>query len=219
MICTMYIPWFGELPFYSRTFLNSCAMSKDILWIVHSDQAVPFSLSDNIRWFTCDNVSERVCRVFDESFVPERKWLHKLCDLKPFWHIIFDEKIEETEYRGWCDWDVVHNLSNLKFNFHSAKFTVGSMSSPLFITKNNCALEWFPTYPKNFLGCKLSVAWDELYYLYFVDSKIIQHGMTPEVDLKTKVDFAVHMYKAKHRKELYIKWIKQYCNFEVNYEI
>jgi hypothetical protein len=215
MICTLFIPWFGPLPFYADIFLNCCALSENILWVVHSDQLPP-DLPKNVRWYVCDDVSKRLEKVFDKEIIPERKWHHKLCDLKPFWHIIFNENdVEKTEYRGWCDWDVVHNLSALEFNFESAKFTNGSMCSPLYLQINQNILEWYTVYPRGSLAIRDASGWDELGYLHHINSTIIQPGLTPEVDLFNAAPYAVHMYRAKHSPDLYQDWIQNYCGFSL----
>lgn len=215
MICKMHVPWFGDLPFYTDTFLKCCGLSEKIVWIVHSDQQPP-ALPKNVLWFVCDDVSKKIETVFDAAVIPDRKWRHKLCDLKPFWHIVFNEPdIPVTEYRGWCDWDVVHNLSHLLFNFESAKFTKGSMCSPLYIQVNRNIVDIRPANPKAFLAGRESFAWDELIYLKQIHSSIVQTGLTPEVDLVSAAPYAIHMYRAKHSPTLYDEWIKKYCGFSL----
>lgn len=209
MVCTIYAPWFGELPFYTKEFLYSCAKSPNIQWVIHSDQEAP-EIADNILWARCNNLHQLIVESLTIT-VPLRSWGHKLCDLKPFWHTIFNvENLLKTKYRGWCDWDVVHDLSTLEFTFDSAKFTKGSMCSPLFIQKVEGALEVYPRDFGGLLKVKPSCAWDELYYLKNINSTILQEGLTPEVDLFFPAKYAVHMYRAKHCPDLYDKWLKKY---------
>lgn len=213
MKCLMYAPWFGDLPFYTKCFLYCCSLSKNILWVIHSDQDKPDINYENIIWFKINNsqLTDRIHKVFPT--VPEREWKHKLCDLKNHWYKIFYEPcLPECKYVGFIDWDVVHNLSNIEFNFSSAKFTTGTMCAPLFIELENSVLEYYPKNYISFLRVKNSTAWHEHYYMNKINSSILQDGLTPEVDLSYSPPYAVHMYRAKHKKELYLDWINKYCS-------
>lgn len=210
MICTMYAPWFGPLPFYANYFLQCCARSELIQWCIASDQCAPINLPQNMFW-QCVDESHVIRKVF--PYAPIREWRHKLCDLKPFWHLIFsDPRSQHTDFRGWIDWDVYHDLSSLEFNFDAAKFTRGSLCSPLFITRDSSALNVWPVNISDFLNQTSACAWDELFYLKRVDAQIIQQGMTPEIDLFSRANYAVHMYRAKHFPVLYEQWIEKYFN-------
>jgi hypothetical protein len=195
MICSIYAPWFGELPFYADTFLHCCGNSPDIQWIINTDQYPPCELASNIIWILID------CNL-----------RHKLCDYKPWWHLAYKTN---TEYIGWCDWDVVHNLSTLTWDFESAKFTTSWMASPLFIVRRDKWLDYWPLAWNAINKDTKSTAWEESLYLNLYDSKILQEGLTPEIDLYGQADYAVHMYGAKYVPELYYHWITKYCNFPV----
>ncbi len=209
----MYIPWFGRLPFYALDFLSCCEAAKNIIWVVHSDQSSPKKIH-NVIWKIVDAPTLLIRRVFPSA--PSRFWGHKLCDLKPYWNEIFGPC--NTRYWGWCDWDVYHNLTDLVFDFESLKFTNGTMCSPIFIQKTGTELQYFPVGRDRFLFINDSVAWDEIYYLKHVDSKILQRGLTPEVDLFERAKYAVHMYRAKHIPDLYRKWIDEYFINPVNHK-
>lgn len=201
----MYIPWFGVLPFYALDFLACCKKAKNILWVVHSDQPEPIKIP-NVIWHKIENPTELIRRVFTAA--PNRFWGHKLCDLKPYWNDIFGKC--ETEYWGWCDWDVYHDLSELEFNFESAKFTKARMCSPIFIQKTGCELQYYPRNMDIFLNSGHSLMWDEWHYLPHVDSAFLQDGLTPEFDLFERANYAVHMYYAKQTPALYQKAIRDY---------
>ena len=213
MMCTIYAPWFGNIPFYGATFLYCCGLSKNIQWVIHSDQQKPDYCPDNVNWTTIDlnDFRTRLLKIFNFLHIPDRqKWGHKLCDLKPFWHRLFDIG-SDTPYVGWCDWDIVHNLSELDWKFTSAKFTTSSLCAPLFIQKTSTLLEVYPTRPYQMLANPRTVSWCEHYYMPQVtDSTIMQSGMTPEVDLIEPVKYVVHMYKGKHDPKLYKQWTHQY---------
>lgn len=212
MICTMYAPWFGALPFYTVHFLASCALSPHILWVIHSDQKPPKlpKLTGNVVWQQIFNLNERIASVFPEHAKPRDNWGHKLCDLKPFWHLIFPGVSKPTEYQGWCDWDVVHDLSALVLNFNAGVFTPTSQNSPLFICRTSLWFDWWPSNPALLFRTVQCLGWDEFEYLPKLPLTVLQQGLTPEVDLFEPAQFAVHMYRAKHSPVLYEQWIKQY---------
>ncbi|MES2181020.1 MAG: DUF6625 family protein [Pseudomonadota bacterium] len=213
MSCIMYAPWFGPLPWYANYFIESCGKSSRIQWIINSDQPAPGQLPANVLWLRTYDLTLRIAELFGVP-LHDREWGHKLCDLKPFWHQLFKPfDAPNFEFRGWCDWDVVHDLNGLNFDFDSAKFTNGWQCSPLFITRNKGALEWWPTRLNDFLGDQESWAWDELRYLKHINSTILQPGLTPEVDLVAPARYAVHMYRAKYLPALYEEWLSKYCKF------
>lgn len=214
MICTMFAPWMGQLSFYSGVFLHCCSLAKKIQWIIHSDQPAPENLPDNIVWLPIGCVTSRIRRVYN---LAERGVEgHKLCDLKPYWHLIFDDGFEDTKFIGFIDWDVVHDLSSIKFDFESAKFTAGWMTGPLFIQQKSAFFEYYPLNFGRLLEHNNSVRWDEGHYLPLLDSTILQQGMTPEIDLFSNPKYAVHLYKGKSNKDIYKKHLKKYLPESLN---
>lgn len=213
MICTIYAPWFGALPFYSNTFLHCCGLSKDIYWVIHSDQLKPNNCPDNVIWTVVNNsyIQTQLSKIFPNNVPNRDNWGHKLCDIKTYWHIIFDVNIPTTKFRGWCDWDIVHNLSTLSWEFTSAKFTNGSMRAPLYIQLNTDLLLVDPIHVDKMLAQQRTVSWSELYYMQHLPfSHTFQHGMTPEIDLHYPVPYVVHMYKGKGYPDLYKQWAYKY---------
>ena len=215
MRCTIFCPWFGQLPFYAGTFLRCCAASPDILWVIHSDQSAPIMLPANVHWYRIDDLVDRVRRVFPGVAVG-LVYGHKLCDLKPFWHVMFAEAgLPVTEYRGWVDWDVVHNLSTLPWQYDAMRFTPNRMCSPLYIQKNVDLLVTFPLAPTAFMAAS-TTAWDETWYLPNVRAVVMQTGLTPELDDMYYAPYAVHLCRGKLDPHLYYSQLVTYAGLLVS---
>lgn len=111
----LIIPYFGKLPEWFDLFLITCSYNTPFHWLICTDDKRPFTTPPNVT-------------IRDQSFADFKKHVaqklsleeddfpltpYKLCDLKPFYGIIFSEDINEYKYWGFCDLDVLYgNLSS-----------------------------------------------------------------------------------------------------------
>ncbi|WP_300081588.1 DUF6625 family protein [uncultured Thomasclavelia sp.] len=108
-ICVI-IPYFGKFKPSINLFLNSCIKNKEIDWYIFTDNYAPksISLTKNIKWIKIDlsTVKKLAKKNLGHDICLERPY--KLCDLKPFYGLIFKEYIQNYQYWGYGDLDVVY---------------------------------------------------------------------------------------------------------------
>lgn len=105
----LIVTFFGELPAYFPVFQLSCKYNPDIQWLIFSDCSPPSDCPDNLEFvnFTideyCDLASEKLG--FDVHI--SSNYPYKLCDFKPAFGKIYEDYINEFDYWGHCDVDIV----------------------------------------------------------------------------------------------------------------
>jgi len=109
----LIIPYFGAFPPYVSLFFESCAANPTVNWLLVTDQSIhQDSLPKNVRVKRL-NFSELVAHISQvmgfEVTIPHP---YKLCDFKPAYGLIFEKDIEEFEFWGHCDMDMI--FGNLK---------------------------------------------------------------------------------------------------------
>lgn len=103
----IFSPYFGKLPEYFDLWLKSCEFNSSIDFMVFTD--------DERLWDLPKNVTIKKMK-FNDFIVKLEKELditlhiespYKLCDFKPVYGYVFREYIENYEYWGHCDLDMI----------------------------------------------------------------------------------------------------------------
>lgn len=104
----LIIPYFGKWPIWINLFFDSCRRNYDIDYIFFTDCPIPENDEGSNLVFKhisftdyCDLVSEQL----GIDFHPHRPY--KLCDLKPFYGIIHKLEIQNYDFWGFSDIDLV----------------------------------------------------------------------------------------------------------------
>lgn len=104
------IPYFGRFKPSMALFLNSCNRNPEIDWFVFTDCPIPdqVALGKNIRWIPA--TLKDIHRMAEEKLnMPVRlDRVYKLCDLKAFYGIVFEDYLSGYEYWGFGDVDVIY---------------------------------------------------------------------------------------------------------------
>jgi len=104
------IPFFGEWPHWIELFFDSCRRNCSIDFLFYTDCEIPpykESETNNLHFteisFTdyCQMVSKRI----GLQFAPNNPY--KLCDLKPFLGYIHERDIQNFDFWGWGDLDLI----------------------------------------------------------------------------------------------------------------
>lgn len=110
------IPYFGKLPRNMVTFLKSCATNPLIKWFIFTDQEFGmYKVPKNVKFIntTFNEVRGRIKKAVGEQNIVLHK-PYKLCDYRPAYGIAFNDYVQNYDYWGYSDIDVVYgNL--LKF--------------------------------------------------------------------------------------------------------
>lgn len=104
--------YFGKLPNYIELFINSCGNNPLYNWVIITNNEYKNKLPSNVL-FKYLEFTECVQRIKDKlktEFICPNPY--KICDYRPAYGIIFDDIINDADYWGYCDLDVIWgNLS------------------------------------------------------------------------------------------------------------
>ena len=113
----LIVAYFGKYPEFMDLFMKGCEFNIDIDFIFFTDwdwqnrkspsnvKTYPFSLKQ------FNELATKKCGV--EIKVQDG---YKLCDLKPAWPHIFEDYLNEYEFVGYCDIDLIFGHIGKYFN-------------------------------------------------------------------------------------------------------
>jgi hypothetical protein len=103
----LIMPYFGKYPEWIDLYFYSCEQNKTIDFYFFTDCEVPENHADNLIFQKisfadyCKMVSEKL----QIDFSPESPY--KLCDLKPFYGFLYKDLLENYDFWGFGDVDVI----------------------------------------------------------------------------------------------------------------
>lgn len=105
-VCLL-LPYFGPLPKWLPLFLRSVELNPSLDLFLITNETIPCALPTNVKHVALSlvDIERRVRQVLSPGF--RFSWAYKLCDLKPFYALVFDELIQEYSFWGYCDLDLV----------------------------------------------------------------------------------------------------------------
>ena len=112
----MIIPWFGKFPEWFDLYLFSCSRQKNIDFWFFTDSDLP-SIQYANTYFeqtTFSDYCKRISESLSIDFRPSNAY--KLCDVKPFYGIIHEDLINNYEFWGFGDIDLVYGDLDLVIN-------------------------------------------------------------------------------------------------------
>ncbi|TVP75361.1 MAG: hypothetical protein EA353_14105 [Puniceicoccaceae bacterium] len=107
MKAAIIIVWFGPFPPWFSAFLVSCSRVHCVDWHIFHDHPLEFSVPEQV--ILHDYSPEE----FQSAVTARLGWNgkaiepYKLCDFRPAFGVLFEEYIENYDYFGWGDLDVV----------------------------------------------------------------------------------------------------------------
>lgn len=143
------IPYFGKFRPSITLFLESCNRNSEVDWLIFTDCQIPgnIEIKQNIHW-NMTTLSE--LRVLAEEKLKKKVSLeraYKLCDLKPFYGIIFSDYLSDYEYWGYGDTDVIlGQLSDYLSEIHYADYDKINWMGHLCFVRNNAVCNYAPFY-------------------------------------------------------------------------
>jgi hypothetical protein len=109
--CCFIIPYFGKMPSYFELFLKSCEKNPDYDWLIFSNDQEKYNLPSNVSFIhiTFEELHKMINDKMNMECVISE--VHKLCDYKPAYGLIFEDYLKKYEFWGHCDLDII--LGNL----------------------------------------------------------------------------------------------------------
>lgn len=103
----LVIPYFGQLPNYYNLWLESAKLNNDFDFLIITDCIDEKETSENVKIINT-SFGALVNRI--QSLYPFRIKLrnpYKLCDYRPAYGEIFEQKLKGYEFWGYCDIDII----------------------------------------------------------------------------------------------------------------
>jgi hypothetical protein len=99
--------YFGKFPWYFSFFIKSCKTNPTLDFIIFSDAVYTNHLPENVKVipFTLAQFNQLASEKL--GFKIDVKNAYKLCDFKPAYGLIFSEYINNYDFWGMCDIDII----------------------------------------------------------------------------------------------------------------
>lgn len=104
------IPYFGKFPHYFALFLRSCAANREVEFHIFTDQSALPPRTQNVM---IHSLSFDACKaLLQKKLELNEKSLrvltpYKLCDYKPAYGVIFEDHLQDADFWGFCDVDLI----------------------------------------------------------------------------------------------------------------
>jgi hypothetical protein len=105
-ICFVVV-YFGKWPIWFPAFLHSCKENPTINWIFFTDCGSPAHHPPNVVFYhtTLHQMRELIKQKIGKEVVLESAY--KVCDYKPTFGIVFDDYLNDFDFWGHCDVDII----------------------------------------------------------------------------------------------------------------
>lgn len=166
----LILPYFGPFNNYFDLWLNSAEYNDDIDWLIFTDNELKRNVASNIKWvkMSFDDLKCLFKSKLEINISLNKPY--KLCDYKPLYGYLFSDYLQDYEFWGYCDCDVIFGkindfLTNDIFENYDKILRTGHLS---FIRNKKEINENFRNYSnyKIFLTSPLSYAYDEVVFGY-----------------------------------------------------
>ena len=105
--CVLILPYFGKFNNYFSLFLRSCGANPSYDFLIFTDSTEPYQYPSNVHVvpMTLDEFKANAKKKIGfDVCIPSP---YKLCDFKPAYGFLFEDYIQDYEYWGHCDCDLV----------------------------------------------------------------------------------------------------------------
>lgn len=125
-ICFL-IPYFGKLPFWMPFFLASCKANPTIDWFIYTDQIYENYTPINVKFINIafDEYKGMISNKLGIQFQPQNPY--KLCDIKPALGYVHQDVIDQYDYWGFSDIDLIYG--DLKAYFTNVRLEAFELHS------------------------------------------------------------------------------------------
>lgn len=209
----LLIPYFGKLPNYASLFFNSAKRNKSIDFFFITDTEVPSDyISDNIKIIKSSFKELRLLvKTRLNAILPHP---YKLCDYRPCYGVIFSDYINNYEYWGHCDIDIILGdvdkfLDSINYRYFDRCFPHGHFvlykntkiinelfTAPHprdlpklldfnFVKKTSLACH-YDELGINYLCRNRGVRFFEEEFVFDIDTRFVEYVPTDEIDYKRR---------------------------------
>jgi len=103
----LIIPYYGHFPNYFNLFLKTCENNPSIDWIIFSDIETSIEFPKNVHkiQMSFSEIKSTFQEKFD--FKISLNSPYKLCDYKPAYGYLFERYLDDYDFWGYCDVDML----------------------------------------------------------------------------------------------------------------
>ena len=104
----LILPYYGKFPNYFPLWLKTAGYNKKFDFFVFTDADYScYEIPENVHFFesTFDDIKSRIGQYLDFKFVLESPY--KLCDYKPLYGLVFHDYLQDYEFWGHVDPDII----------------------------------------------------------------------------------------------------------------
>lgn len=105
--CVLIIPYFGKFPSWFQLFLDSCGRNPGYDWRIYTDDATAYEYPQNVQviYTTFSETRDRFREKLGQDIQLERPY--KFCDYKPSYGHVYAQEIQDYDWWGHCDLDLL----------------------------------------------------------------------------------------------------------------
>ncbi len=105
-ICVI-LPYFGKFNGYFNLWLQSCGYNSNIDWYIFTDDNSKFKYPANVSvtYCTFTDVQLRAYSLWGKNIMLDKPY--DLCKFRVAYHELFPQVVDEYEYWGYCDCDLI----------------------------------------------------------------------------------------------------------------
>lgn len=212
----MLICYIGKLPWYFDYFAHSCKYNLDVHFlIITDDQSYNKVVSENILFVykTLEEINEIATKKL--GFRTNIKSGYKLCDFKPAYGLLFSELIEDYDFWGHGDLDIIFGdirkfmTEDILANHDLIAVRDDYLTGYFLLFRNNSQMKLLFTnskdYKKVFSDDK-HYCFDETNFRFIDFAKELHYS-----EIKSEVESMTHVVKRQHEDKI----INAYFDFHV----
>ena len=102
----LIVPYMGSWPLWFEAHLVSIAQNPTIDWLFITDCETPSAYPENVQFVT-SSLPELKLRIRDTLGVDVPLTPRKLCDVRPAFGRLFQQYIQDYDFWGFCDLDII----------------------------------------------------------------------------------------------------------------
>lgn len=101
------VPYFGKLPNYFQIWLDTCKTNPTVDWLLFTDDKTSYIYPENVQVNYCTFSDIHVLVQKNFGFTVTLNTAYKLCDYKVAYGEIFHDYLEDYDFWGFCDVDLI----------------------------------------------------------------------------------------------------------------
>lgn len=104
---TIIAAYFGKLPNYFHLFLESCSYNHEFNWLIFTDDKTVYNYPVNVKpiYVSFESIQKRIKHHIGDFALCHKPY--KLCDYRPTYGLIFRDYLNDADYWGHCDIDLI----------------------------------------------------------------------------------------------------------------